>query len=257
MSKMPCSRIILTLLVVSLCLFSQDIDEAIRLFNASQFEQARKIFVQVAKNKENPRIAEAYYYLGRLSISPDSALYYFNKVKTDHPQSRYADIAYLEIAKSNISMKRYENAIIILAELLREYPETNLKDEVMFWQGVSFMSSGREQEGIKILQDLRKAYPKSVWSERALTIIPGQNTPDKPTDYYTIQVGSYRNKDNADTYAGEIREKGYDVRVVEALVKGNTYYRVWVGSFSTLDQAKALAQKLESAGIKGNVVKGY
>jgi TolA-binding protein len=254
---MPRSRIILALLIIPLCLFSQDIDEAIRLFNSSQFERARDIFVQVAKDKSNPRIPEAYYYLGRLSISPDSSLYYFNKVKTDYPQSRYADIAYLEIAKSNISMKHYQNAIITLTELLREYPDTNLHDEIMFWLGVSYMSSGKEDEGISILKDLRKTYPKSLWSERALTIIPSKDTPDKTKEYYTVQVGSYRNKSNADTYADEIKEKGHSVQVVEALVKGNTYYRVWVGKFSTIEQAKTYSAELESSGIRGNVVKGY
>ena len=257
MSKMSLNRIILALIIAPLCLFSQDIDEAIKLFNSSQFERARDIFVQVAKDKDNPRIAEAYYYLGRLSISPDSSLYYFNKVKTDHPQSRYADIAYLEIAKSNISMKHYQNAIITLTELLRKYPDTNLHDEIMFWLGVSYMSSGKEEEGISILKDLRKTYPKSLWSERALTIIPSEDTPNKTEEYYTVQVGSYRNKNNADNYANEIRTKGYDVQIVEAVVKSNTYYRVWVGKFSTMAQAKTFSKELESAGIKGNVVKSY
>lgn len=254
---MPRNRIIFTLLIIPLCLFAQDIDEAIRLFNSSQFERARDIFVQVAKDKDDPRIAEAYYYLGRLSISPDSAFYYFNKVKTDHPQSRYADIAYLEIAKSHISLKNYQNAIITLTELLRKYPDTNLHDEIMFWLGVSYMSSGKEEEGVSILKDLRKTYPKSLWSERALTIIPSKDTPDKTKEYYTVQVGSYRNKNNADNYASEIRAKGYSVQIVEALVKGNTYFRVWVGKFTTIEQAKTFSKELESLDIKGNVVKGY
>lgn len=257
MSKMPRNRIIFTLLIIPLCLFAQDIDEAIRLFNSSQFERARDIFVQVAKDKDDPRIAEAYYYLGRLSISPDSAFYYFNKVKTDHPQSRYADIAYLEIAKSHISLKNYQNAIITLTELLRKYPDTNLHDEIMFWLGVSYMSSGKEEEGVSILKDLRKTYPKSLWSERALTIIPSKDAPDKTKEYYTVQVGSYRNKNNADNYASEIRAKGYSVQIVEALVKGNTYFRVWVGKFTTIEQAKTFSKELESLDIKGNVVKGY
>lgn len=257
MSKMSRYRIILALFIVPLCLFSQDIDEAIKLFNSSQYGRAREIFVQVAKDKNNPRIAEAYYYLGRLSVVPDSALFYYNKVKTDYPQSRYADIAYLEIAKNNIARKKYENAIITLNELLRKYPDTDLQDEIMFWLGVSYMSSDKEKEGVSILENLRKTYPKSVWSERALTIIPSKDTPEVPHEYYTVQVGSYRNKSNAENYAEEIRKNGFSVQVVEALVKGNTYYRVWVGKLSTIEQAKAFSQKLEPLGIKGNVVKGY
>lgn len=245
--------------MIPLCLQSQDIDEAIRLFNTSQFDKAYNIFVQVVKDESNPRIAEAYYYLGRLSVKPDTALLYYNKVTNSYPQSRFADIAHLEIAKIYIARKNYQNSILILKELLRKYPDTNYRDEVMFWLGVSYVSTGMENEGIAMLKDLRVQFPKSVWSERALTIIPGNgsDTPPASEEYYTVQVGSYRNKSNADTYAAQLRENGYEVQVVEALVKGNTYFRVWVGKYPTIEEAKAFSLTLESAGIKGNVVKGY
>lgn len=251
------SRIIFTLLIISLCLIAQDIDEAIRLFNSFQFVRAREIFVEVIKDKTDPRIAEAYYYLGRLSIAPDSALLYYKKVTNDHPQSRYADISYLEIAKISIARKNYENAIVTLNELLRKFPDTNLKDEILFWLGVSYVSNGQEKQGISVLKNLRSKFPKSLWSERAENIIPTKEVPEVTKEYYTIQVGSYLNSANAERYAGEMRERGFDTQIVEALVKGKTYYRVWVGKFSTIEQAKAFSLKLDSLGIKGNVVKGY
>lgn len=257
MSRVLRHRIFCAVLVIPLLLVGQDINEAIRLFNASQFEQARGMFVQIIRDVNNPRIAEAYYYMGRLSIDPDSGLYYYNKVVKNYPQARYADVAYLEIAKINIARKKYQGAIITLNELVLNYPETNMKDEIMFWLGVSYMSSGKEEEGIGILKELRATYPKSVWSERALAIIPSSDTPVPAAEYYTLQVGSYRNKSNAENYAAEMGERGFEaVHIVEALVKGNTYYRVWVGKFSSIDEAKAFSLKLESMGIKGNVVKG-
>ena len=245
--------------MIPLCFLAQDIDEAIRLFNQSQFEKSYEIFIELVKDENDPRIAEAYYYLGRLSIKPDTALYYYNKVVNSYPQSRFADIAHLEIAKINIARKKYQNSIITLNELLRKYPDTAHEDEVLFWLGVSYVSNGMEDQGIAMLKNLRQKYPQSMWSERALTIIPdnGSGTPPPAEEYYTVQVGSYRNKANADTYAAQLRQKGYDVQVVEALVKGNTYFRVWVGKYPTIDEAKAFSLTLESAGIKGNVVKGY
>lgn len=258
MSSMLYRRILCAIFIIPLLLIGQDINEAIRLFNASQFEQAREMFIQIIKDVNNPRIAEAYYYMGRLSIDPDSGLHYYNRVVKNYPQARYADVAYLEIAKINIARKKYQGAIITLNELVRNYPETSMKDEIMFWLGVSYVSSGKESEGISILKELRSAYPKSVWSERALAIIPSSDTPVPSTEYFTVQVGSYRNKSNADNYAAEMQGKGFEaVHIVEAVVKGNTYYRVWVGKFSSIDEAKTFSQKLESMGIKGNVVKGY
>lgn len=255
MSKMSRNRIIFVLLIIPLFLTAQDINEAIRLFNSYQFERAHEIFIEIVKDKDNPRIVEAYYYLGRLTISPDSALSFYKKVINDYPQSRYADISYLETAKINIAMKNYENAIATLNGLLQKTPDTNLKDEVLFWLGVSYMSSDQEKKGASILENLQTTFPKSVWSERAANIISTKGP--VVNQYFTVQVGSYRNKSNAEKYAEEMTKMGFDTQVVDALVKGNIYYRVWVGRFSIIEQAKAFSLKLDSLGIKGNVVKGY
>ena len=254
---MSYSRVIFTLLVISFILNAQDIDAAIRLFNSFQFERAREIFVQVVKDVNNPRIAEAYYYLGRLSVVPDSALSYYQRVTKDYPQSRYADISYLEIAKINIARGKYKNAIVTLNELLRNYPETNSQDEILFWLGVSYMSNDQEKEGTNMLQDLRTRFPKSVWSERAANVVPGKKIAETTEEYFSVQVGSYRNRENAEKHVANLRKEEFDVQIVEAVVKGETYYRVWVGKFSTAEQAKTFSVKLDSLGIKGNVVRGY
>ncbi len=250
-------RIIFAILIIPLFLKAQDIDEAIRLFNAFQFERAREIFIEVLHDEDNPRIAEAYYYLGRLSIAPDSALSYYQRVTNNYPQSRYADMSYLEIAKINIARSKYTNAIVTLSELLRKYPETDSKDEILFWLGVSYMSSGQEKEGANVLHDLRSQFPKSLWSERAANMIPTKKTPETREEYFTIQVGSYRNRENAEKHAEDLRKRELDIQIVEALVKGATYYRVWVGRFDTAEQAKTFSSRLDSLGIKGNVVRGY
>ncbi len=254
---MSYSRIIFAILIISLVLSAQNIDEAIRLFNSFQFERAREIFVEIVKDVDNPRIAEAYYFLGRLSIDPDSALSYYQRVTKNYSQSRYADISYLEIAKINIARGKYANAIITLSELLRNYPETSSQDEILFWLGISYMSNGQEKQGTSVLQDLRTRFPKSMWSERAANVVPMKKTPQTKEEYFTIQVGSYRNRENAEIHAEDLQRGDFDVQIVEAVVKGETYYRVWVGRFATAEQAKTFSIKLDSLGIKGNVVRGY
>ena len=254
MSEVRFLRILVAVTVITVSLVAQDIDEAIRLFNSYHFERSRVIFNEVIKDENNPRVAEAYYYLGRLSLAPDSALSFYRKVIAKYPQSRYADVAHLEIAKIHFGRKDFSNAIITLNQLLRTYPDTGVKDEVLFWLGVSYISNGSKAEGTRILEDLRKNYPKSVWTERTLRVIPGSG-PATGQAYFTIQVGSYRDETNAEKYAAEIRSQGFDVQVVEAFIKGNTYYRVWAGKFATREDADTFSLKLSTLGIKGNVVK--
>lgn len=261
---MPRPRILLAFFIIPLTLGAQDIDEAIRLFESFQFDRSRIIFEDLVKKGDNPRLAEAHYYLGRLSINPDSALIHYRTVIKDYPQSRYVDISYLEIAKINIARENYQDAIVTINEMLKQYPDIGFKDEALFWLGVSYIGAGQKDPGHATLKNLMAAYPKSEWAVRAASIIPekGVNVPPDstsapPRDYYTIQIGSYRNESNAEKVAADLRTKKFEVRVVQAEVKGNIYFRVWVGQFSTAEAAKSFAPKLDSLGIKGNVVKGY
>ena len=139
-------------------------------------------------------------------------------------------------------------------ELLENYPDTNIKDEVLFWLGASHISVDQKDQGINFFKALKTSFPQSEWNERAANIIPAGEI---SKEYFTIQVGSYRNEANAQEFAEELKKKGFNVQTIKALVKGNIYYRVWVGQFNTLEQAKAFSLILDSLGIKGNVVKGY
>lgn len=247
------NRIIFACTLIPLLLFGQDIDEAIRLFNAFQFSRAKELFYALQKDENHPRIGEVFYYLGRLSVNPDSAAHYYYTVINNYPNSPYADVSYLEIAKINIARKNFVTATANLDEILKRYPESEYLDEIMFWQGVSYISVGNNERGEAILKTLQGNYPKSVWAERASNITQRK---ESTQEYYTVQLGSYRGKENADAFAASVRKKGVDVRIVEALIKGQTYYRVWAGQFMSLDEAKEYLAKLDSLGLKGNVVRG-
>ncbi|MGQ9816690.1 MAG: SPOR domain-containing protein [bacterium] len=254
MPKLSFNRIIFaTALIVSL-IGAQNIEEAIKLFNTFQFEKARTIFEELAKDVNNPRIAEVYYYLAKLTVNPDSSVLYYQHIIDNYPQSRYADISYLEIAKIGIAQEKYRNALIILNELNKNYPNSELKEEILFWTGIAQIESGNKEAGYQTLQNLTNTYPKSSWAYRARNLIP-QAEPNKV--YYTVQVGSFRNRENAEKKLEELKAEGYSGRIVEATVMDKLHYRIWIGEFETMEQAKSLVAKLDSIGIKANVVKGY
>ncbi len=254
MFRLPIYRIILTTTVIATIVFGQNIEEAIRLFNAFQFEKARVIFEELARDVNNPRIAEIYYYLARLTVNPDSSIAYYRRIINGHSQSRYADIAYLEIAKIAIAREDYKNALVTLNELSKNYPNSELKEEILFWTGIACLETGDRETGYKTLQNLVNTYPKSVWANRALNLIPSTQS---KKEYYTIQVGSFRDRQKAEKRLEELKTKGYEGKIVEATVMDKLHYRVWIGEFEGAEQAKSVATKLDSMGIKGIVVKGY
>lgn len=254
MSKLSLYRIVFATTLIAFILPAQNLEEAIKLFNTFQFEKARSIFEELAKDVNNPRIAEIYYYLARLTANPDSSILYYQRIINNYSESRYADIAYLEIAKISIAQEKYKNALITLSELNKNYPDSELKEEILFWLGIAQIESGNKEEGYQTLQNLISAYPKSIWANRARNLVP-QTEPHKV--YYTVQVGSFRNKENAEKKLEELKTRGFNGKIAEATVMGKLHYRVWIGEFETMEQAKSLVAKFDSIGIKANVVKGY
>ncbi|MCX7994796.1 MAG: SPOR domain-containing protein [candidate division WOR-3 bacterium] len=226
------------------------------MFNAGQYEKAKEMFKELTRDISNPRIAEVYYYLAKLTTYPDSTIIFYKKIIDNHPNSRYADIAYLETAKTFIGIEDFKNALHYLNELNKNFPDTELKDEILFWTGIAYIETGNKNGGYQALQELIKKYPRSIWANRAKNLLPSE-LPQPQKEYYTVQVGSFRNKENAVKRVEELKQKGFEARIVEAVVMDKTHYRVWVGEFETMEKAKSLVAKLDSLGIKGNVVKGY
>lgn len=72
--------------------------------------------------------------------------------------------------------------------------------------------------------------------------------PSRPTGtFYSVQVGSFRAAEQAETLRQHLAQKGYDVRVRLSMVPGRgAWYRVRVGSFSNRAAAEAMARRLSS-----------
>ena len=62
--------------------------------------------------------------------------------------------------------------------------------------------------------------------------------------HYTVQVGSYKRKTDANIFSRKIQNS----RVVDSLVNGEKYYRVYVGKFNNITKAKSLRDRLKNKG---------
>lgn len=65
------------------------------------------------------------------------------------------------------------------------------------------------------------------------------------TPHYTVQVGSFKSKQDAKKVADEID----DSRIVEAYVDGKKYYRIYVGLFKNKKDAIEQKKSLQNEGI--------
>ena len=71
---------------------------------------------------------------------------------------------------------------------------------------------------------------------------------------WSIQVGSFASRENADRLAGELRRLGFASFIAEGTSSGRRLYRVRVGPEGDRAAAQALAGRLKAAGRPGSIV---
>jgi DedD protein len=79
---------------------------------------------------------------------------------------------------------------------------------------------------------------------------------DPPADRsgWSVQVGAFSDKANADQLASRVSTYGYSAFVSEFLSGGNPMYRVRVGGFDSENQADAAAGSISAHGIPSRVI---
>lgn len=71
---------------------------------------------------------------------------------------------------------------------------------------------------------------------------------------YTVQVGSFSSRINAESVKKDINKVASDYARIEPIeFKGNTYYRVRVGMFSKRSEAEDLSRQLKRHGYRGTI----
>ena len=71
---------------------------------------------------------------------------------------------------------------------------------------------------------------------------------------FTVQVGSFRDRASAESFARRVSAQGARAQVLETVVAGRTWYRVQVGRFGTRKEAEDhYRRNLKTKGIQGFV----
>ena len=66
------------------------------------------------------------------------------------------------------------------------------------------------------------------------------------TEYYTVQISSFKNKEVAIKLAKRMTKAGYKSRVTEAWVNGKTWFRVQHGEYKMKALAKQVSNKIKN-----------
>ncbi|MFH1625432.1 MAG: SPOR domain-containing protein [Pseudomonadota bacterium] len=107
----------------------------------------------------------------------------------------------------------------------------------------SFSAPARE---VKKSSQIAKREDQREREERGKGVFKKENERAGSPNGYTLQVGSFQNKEQAEKLANKLKRKGYEVYVVSSNIpmKG-VWHRVRVGHFETLQEAKKFGLTIE------------
>lgn len=205
----------LILIVFSLYISPWALYESARdKFDKGEFDSARlqleELLEEYPKHKLTPYIV---YYIGRLTKYPAKALSYYQRVVDLYPDSKVTDNALYRIGQYYYAVSDYEKAYGSFDQIVKMYRDSDVLREARTWA--------------EIMAQLVK----------------------KRDSYYVIQIGAYKNKENAEKLKDSFVEKGYEVQIFS-----NSLYKVWLGKFESVDEATKFQNEHN---FKGFIVKTH
>lgn len=171
-------------------------------------------------------MGDAYFLEGK---TPESITSY-NNALSNYPDHKNSSIAYYKLGNAYQKLGNADKA--------RDY-----YNRVKNSSPLSFES--------KMIPDEVSA-PKSFLSG---FIRPKEEASSRQdmSDYYYVQAGYFKNKDNAYRLNDKLKTEGYESYISTQTKVGVIFYRVKVGRFKTKSEAEAMAGKLKSGGYKTKV----
>jgi DedD protein len=77
--------------------------------------------------------------------------------------------------------------------------------------------------------------------------VEAKRAEEKKRARFTLQLSSFQDRKEADTFLGSVKAAGYQAYVTEAEVSGKTFYRVRFGKYRTMEAANEAKGEVEKA----------
>jgi tetratricopeptide (TPR) repeat protein len=158
------------------------------------------------------------------------------------------------------SFRSDRNLPIVYSRLASCYKGLGVKDKAEYYQNMASQSAplSFEAKGQVATVQARAAAPKA-------SVPTSSMRPKDPEEMdvvmatgqaVSVQVGSFKNRRNAEKLAKKLAASGYDSRIEIPVASGEKLYRVKVGRASSQAEAEALKVRLEAAGYTTKICDG-
>ncbi|MCP4650904.1 MAG: tetratricopeptide repeat protein [PVC group bacterium] len=147
--------------------------------------------------------------------------------------------AYMGIADTYFEQYTFKDAISIYEQLLVQYQDSDYEAMLYYKVGKAHQKLSEWVKAEQYFEKLKKKFPDSFENELVARNSTGGN-------FFTIQVGSFTNKPNAQKLHNDLKNKGYEVYITDLQINGHKVYRVRVGKFVSRIAAEYAENRLRN-----------
>ncbi len=189
----------------------------------------------------------AYYYLALSYLKQgefDTARYFLRRLKAKGSRVEFIDEVNIKLAESYFLEGKYKRALELYKSFVEQYPKSQFLPVVYFRVGKIYQKLGKFTEAKAKFAEIRRLFPLSFEAEQL------DKTNIDEISFFSVQVGAFYDRDNAENLKTELEEKDYDVSILKTEKNGTNYFRVRVGSFTTSDEVQKYEKKLKEEGYR-------
>ena len=228
--------------------------EFCRDMNLAVVERAKGLEVSSAQGEVEPALlwisGSSFLAMGQ----GDSALHRFEQVLRLSPRSSWAQWAQLGIGDCFFADQDYDRAVAEYDLVLDAYKYSQAFPFALSGLARSFARLGDPERALLYRNLLREKYPRSVESAGELLeaerpaegAVEGSRAERLAGVRYAIQLGVFREKQNALKLRARFEKEGYSVKIRSKTIGGKEYSAVQLGSFVSHREALKVKEKLES-----------
>jgi TolA-binding protein len=169
------------------------------------------------------------------------------------------DMLLMSLGNCYFGMQDYQDAATSYRSLIKSMPHSNWVGSAYLLLAKSLQNLGKLEEAKKSYQKVINDYHQSIEAQQAQRCLDSLSladskaagatdaSPTQTTSYFTIQVGAFSKKPNADSLAERLRRKGYSVNIARPIPGKSRLYRVRIGKFKTKSAASNAARRLSKS----------
>jgi tetratricopeptide (TPR) repeat protein len=205
----------------------------------------------IAGKSNSSGLDEVYYLLGLSLLKEGSyrrAAGYFETVIKDYRQGRFVEEARLGLGDTYLLRGEADYARSAYKELIESSPAAKLKAQALQRLSQVSFTSQDSATAKQYLERLDKEFPQNIEPKTVLRVESAKISLLTQDGEYSVQVGSFSSKSNAEGLVGKLSQGGYTAYTEIVTPSGVVSYRVKVGRLNSRQDAEDLEKKLSKEG---------